>query len=328
MAVTLLGRAAARAPAPVFAAVGGGARSRVQDLSLRPGLTLVASPRHATVLLVAGWVPATLLDPLARVHDQLPAPRATVWWGVGAGFPDPVTPDPVTVAPGGDVAGAVVACHRDLVTGRRPSEGHLLPDEPPHPWRGVGPYGQGGEGMMGGTPYGRPMPMAGDDRDGLALDQLRLRVGPFFPPFPPGLALDVVLQGDVVQQATPVPNPFAGAGAGITDDPFARALSGPVPLADLEVARAGHHLRWLSAFLALHGLPALAARALRLAAAASPRHRGAVRALGRLLERARSLRGATDGVGVVSGDALAGWGGGPVARAAGRPEDARAGHPA
>ena len=33
--------------------------------------------------------------------------------------------------------------------------------------------------MTEGTPYGRPMAMTGDDRDGLTLDQLRLRVGPF-----------------------------------------------------------------------------------------------------------------------------------------------------
>ncbi|MBW3602419.1 MAG: hypothetical protein KY434_06960, partial [Actinobacteria bacterium] len=202
MAVGLLARAAGRARVPVFPVVGAGAARAVQDLRLRPEVELVSTPRHATVLLVAGQVPRSLSRPLAQVHDQVPHPRATVrWTGSGSG-PDRVVPAGATVvAADGDVVAAIASCHRGLLSGDRPSEEDMRPAEPPNEWRGVGPHGQGGEGMMGGTPYGRPMPMTADDRDGLALDQLSVRVGPLLPALPPGLALDVRLQGDVVQRA-------------------------------------------------------------------------------------------------------------------------------
>lgn len=55
---------------------------------------------------------------------------------------------------------------------------------------------------MGGKPYGRAMAMTGEDlRDGLQLDAFRLRLGPFAPMLPPGLVLELVLQGDVIQRA-------------------------------------------------------------------------------------------------------------------------------
>ncbi|MDP8976992.1 MAG: hypothetical protein M3N17_00105, partial [Actinomycetota bacterium] len=262
MAVGLLSRAAGGARVPVFAAVGAGAARAVQDLRLRPELELVATPRHATVLLVAGRVPPSLGRALAQVHDQVPHPRATVRWADPASGPDDAAPPAATeVRADGDVVATIVSCHRGLLSGDRASEEGILPAEPPNEWRGVGPHGQGGEGMMGGTPYGRPMPMTADDRDGLALDQLSLRVGPFLPVLPPGLALDVQLQGDVVQGATPV-NAFgdddqAGAGGLDPAGAFERASPEPVAVADVEVARARHHLRWLADALVVHGLPAL-----------------------------------------------------------------------
>lgn len=213
--------------------------------------------------------------------------------------------------------------------------------------------------MTGGVPYGRPMAGRAPDRDGLELDQLPVRVGPFFAPFPPGLVLDVKLQGDVVQEVVVPGNAFAtAAGAagggrasaatgrhagghathdahamdgaaypslgarGDGHDPFRAALVRPVPVADLERARARHHLRWLAHALRVHGLGALARRALGLAGA-SPAAAGDVAALGRLLERTRALGWATAGVGVTTPDLVAGRGLGPVARAAGLVEDAR-----
>src|SRR3546814_5404812 len=102
------------------------------------------------------------------LHDALPIshPRATLWWRTEPrdGFPCAASLD-------GDAAHAVASLWQQLVTGMRPSEDDLLPDEPPAPWRGKGDHGQGGEGMMGGKPYGRPMAMTeGDRRDGLARD--------------------------------------------------------------------------------------------------------------------------------------------------------------
>lgn len=188
---------------------------------------------------------------------------------------------------------------------------------------------------MGGTPYGRPMPMTGPDRDGLELDQVRMRLGPFLPGFPAGLAMDAVLQGDVLQHVTLAPNPFApalattaGAAVGeLAHRPFARAATEPVPVAELERARARHHLAWLAEFLALHALPALATRAAALAETEPAPRPSDVRRLGRLLGRTAALRLATRGVGPLPAERV-GAHGGPVARASGIAVDARAGHPA
>ena len=88
-------------------------------------------------------------------------------------------------------------------------EPDLLPDEPPNPWQGIGPHGQGGKGMMGGVPYGRPMAMTAEDgRDGLQLDQTTVQIGPYLQTWPCGLVLELTLQGDIVQRARVVRTPY------------------------------------------------------------------------------------------------------------------------
>ncbi|HEX2026420.1 MAG TPA: hypothetical protein VHF25_00300 [Nitriliruptorales bacterium] len=332
----MLAASGARAPVPVFTAAGGGAGDALQDLCLRREIRLVDSPRHATVLLVAGRLPRSLVRPLAQVHDQLPHPRATVWWQAGSpSEPPQLVPGMTTVAAGQDAAvEAVVTAHRELLRGVRASEQHVLADEPPARWRGVGPHGQGGEGMMGGRPYGRPMPMTGPDRDGLELDQVRCTVGPFFGPFPPGLALDVVLQGDVVQEATAHPNPFAEpdpsphpAGDAPAHDVFRRALTDAVPVRDLELARADHHLRAVARVADLHGLRAVARRVVRTAGQLQPGQVAAVRSLRQRLERWRWPRWALAGVGVLDRQVASRTVAGPTARAAGVAVDARSDDP-
>lgn len=232
------------APAPVFAAVGPGFRDRVEDLGLDPRVDLVASPRHATLLLVAGEIPERFQEPLARVHDQVPSPRATVRWEDGDTREE--------------IAGRAAALQRALLRGEQGSEPHRLADEPPAPWRGKGYHGQGGEGMMGGKPYGRPMPMTADDlRDGLALDALTFRLGPFFPHLPPGLGLEITLQGDVVQAVEVQAPPFAQPAIGTR-----------------EAA-----LRSVSRTLRASGAAALAERALRAAASCDPEDARRLRSL-------------------------------------------------
>ncbi|WP_404383171.1 hypothetical protein [Caenispirillum salinarum] len=197
MAVTaLLHRLAAAAPVPVFPAVGEDGLRGVDRLAVDPRVDLVASPRHASLLLVVGAIRPDDRPALERLHDQLPHPRATLWWGAEPVFAGQVlngSDDPLPL---------LSDMHHALMTRARPSEPDLLPDQPPNDWRGKGDFGQGGEGMMGGVPYGRPMPMTDDDiRDGLALDAYSALFGPFLPQFPPGLTLDLTLQGDVIQQA-------------------------------------------------------------------------------------------------------------------------------
>jgi hypothetical protein len=330
-----LRRLAAGAPVPVFPVAGLGGREVVQDLRLQRSLHVVDSPRQANVLLVAGTIPDALDEPLRRVHDNLSHPRCTVLAGPESSLRDSgeLLPEAVAVAEGGDIVDTILSTHRELLSGRRASDRPLLPDVDPAPWRGEGPYGQGGSGMTGGTPYGRPMAGLADDRDGLRLDAVSLPVGPFFPRFPPGLTLGVQWAGDVVVEASAEPNPFLGGDPIAVDPsplllPFVRALTEPVAIAELELARARSHLRWLAEALSAHGLHALGSRALDLATRLGPDDAGPVRRLGRLIEWSQALRWSTKGVGRLDGEALAGLGAGPVARASGLAEDARLEDPA
>ena len=51
-------------------------------------------------------------------------------------------------------------------------------------------------------PGGLAMADLGEDRDGLTLDRLHVALGPVLPDWPAGLVVRVVLQGDVIQEAT------------------------------------------------------------------------------------------------------------------------------
>jgi hypothetical protein len=325
-----LARLASAAPVPVFVLAGYGGRDRLRSVALDPGVEPCDTPRAAAVLLVAGRLPPDLWDAALAVHDQLPPRRATVAWSEG---PAPPFPDATTVAAADDPVPTLAEVHRALLSGERPGEAHLQPDVDPNPWRGVGPYGQGGKGMTGGTPYGRPLAGRAPDRDGLELDQLLLPVGPFFPPFPPGLMLRVKLQGDVVQGVDVDGNPYARASgepaaSGAEPSVFELALHEPVPVAELELARARHHLGWLGDALRVQGLPALGLRAWRLAAVLTPAHLEEFRRLRRGVARSQVLRWSTGPVGRSGAGPLSGRDLGPLSRAAGRPDDARQGDPA
>ena len=306
----LLGRLAARAPVPVFPVVGAGAREAVQDLELSTEVQLVDAPRPANILLLAGRLPEPFTEAADAAHDAMSHPRCTVRW----------TPESWH-----GLVEALAGVHRRLVTGELSSEPPLLPDEDPAPWRGVGPYGQGGSGMTGGVPYGRLMAERADDRDGLTLDQLPVKVGPLFRAFPPGLTLNLKLQGDVVQEVVVEANPFDGDPRTLAPwlQPFLRGVSEPVPVAELELARARRHLRWLAEALRIHELPALGERVLRLAHRIEPGEADSVRGLTRLLGRTRVLGWATRGIGVIPDAALEQVGSSPASRAAGLAGDAR-----
>ncbi|MDQ2928292.1 MAG: hypothetical protein M3R22_09030 [Pseudomonadota bacterium] len=244
MAVGWLERLAAGAPVAVFAAVGRDAIERVEDLSLDARITWVASPRHADMLLVAGRIRKQDDHALQAVHDQIPAPRKTLWWG-SEPFDELASP---TVVPLLEDALPHVMHLRDS---RSNGERDLLPDEPPNPWQGVGPNGQGGKGMMGGVPYGRSMAMTDDDgRDGLQLDQTTVQIGPFLQTWPCGLALEVVLQGDVLQRARVVQTPY-GPTEGTVEDISARLRSAARVLALLQLGGLAERCRRAAA--AAHG---------------------------------------------------------------------------
>jgi NADH:ubiquinone oxidoreductase subunit D len=174
------------------------------------------------------------------------------------------------------------------------------------------------------------MARSADDRDGLTLDQLCVRVGPFFPHFPPGLRLEVKLQGDVVQEASTTSGTFADLPAdraSTTRTLFRRALNERVKIRDLELARAAHHLGGFAKVLGAHGLPGLGERCRRLSTRAEDLRPQEIRALQRLVERLRVLPWATRGIGRIPRERIAGRGLGPVARASGLDEDARSHDP-
>lgn len=269
MAVSGLARLATSAPAAIYPVVGKDGLAAVEDLSLHPAVSLQPTPRHASVLLVSGEIRRGDHPALRRLHDQLPHPRATLWWRT---TPAPGFPQAENVE--GDVARAVELVWRQLMTGERRSEDDLLPDEPPAAWRGKGDHGQGGEGMMGGKPYGRPMAMTDEDlRDGLALDAYTACFGPFLSVLPPGLLLELALQGDVVQSAKVLRAPFAQDGA---DEPLRR------------VAR----------LLRLLGLAGAAERFLR----AAPAQTGDLRILNRALRWSGALHAIPPGLGEITGE--------------------------
>lgn len=166
----------------------------VERLFLSPGLQQAMTPRAAAILLVAGDMPERVREARDRVHDQLAHPRATVAWD-GSGNPAP----------------EIRQVWRRLLDGHS-DEPDRLPDEPPNEWRGKGDHGQGGKGMMGGVPYGRPLAMTAEDvRDGLQLDAYTARIGPFTPMLPPGMVLEITLQGDVIVEAKICAPPFEQA---------------------------------------------------------------------------------------------------------------------
>ena len=242
MAVAALAKLALSGPVPVHAVIGANASVPIDDLTLNPKIRFEPSVRQAGILLVAGALREEDRDDLRRLHDQMPHPRATVFWRAQ---PDPHFEAPIVLEAADDPAEVIADTYRRLLRGDRPSERDLQPNEPPNPWRGKGDFGQGGEGMMGGTPYGRPMAMTGDDlRDGLALDPYTAEFGPFLPVFPPGLKLGITLQGDVIQSAKVLRPPTSQNGFG----------------------GAAGALRLIARQLRILGLPGHATRLLRTAA--------------------------------------------------------------
>lgn len=288
-------------------------------------MKFVESPRHASVLLVLGVLPPVWHQAARRVHDQIPAPRVTVVLDATVGEGARLFPDAVHVTAPCDLGGRIASVHGELTNRQRGSETPFGPAKNPVPWQGVGPHGQGGEGMMGGRPYGRPMAMTGTDlRDGLELDRLELPLGPFVRWLPPGLGFDLVLQGDVVQEARVIATALQES-----DEPdlFDRAQSEPVGVAELEIERARQLLFATVDLLTLHGLSSQALRVVRLATQLQASDEGRVRRLRRILQWTGALWWGTKGVGISCGEDAALLGG-PVARAAGQEDDARCTDPA
>ena len=319
MALSIARRAARTAVVPVYVVAGSGSRAAAQGLRLDGRIRVVESPRHAMVLVIVGSIDADLRESLERLHDALPQPRATLWWNHAEGTAPPIR---ALAVPGGahEIVAACVARGHDLITGTASSEVALLPDVARHAWRGVGPYKQGGTGMTGGTPYGRPLAGRADDlRDRLTLDIVPLTVGPFFASLPDDFILKVTFQGDIVHELQVIRAPAPPARH---DGVFWKAATQPVTVRAMELERAASHLRWLAEGLRLVGLPGVAERALRLSV--QPDLTG-VNRLVTMVERL--VAPVTRGVGRLQADLVRDRGLGGTARASGLAEDVRVDDP-
>lgn len=312
---------AAAAPVAVFAAIGENASDRVDDLCLRSEINRVTSPRHASVLLVAGALRDADREALRRVHDQLPHPRATLCWAGDAPIDGVARP---TVRMDDDPAESLQELQRQLMTGERPSEADLLPNEPPAPWRGVGEFGQGGKGMMGGTPYGRPMPMTADDvRDGLALDAYTMRIGPFMPMLPAGLVMSLTLQGDVIQHARMESPPLWP----VSDRSLDPRYGVPGTIAQSERLLAARHLRCVARLLVVLQLMPQAERCRRMACAVEHGEAVSLADLRKALLRSGAFAAIPAGLGQLDAGVAQALGGSALRAAAGA-IDARQHQPA
>lgn len=320
MAVNWLRKLANQSPVPVFPIVGRAGEAALEALYLSPKVTVAQSPKHARALVVLGAIDENDPEAFRRVHDQVPAPRITAWFSTTK-MPPELSASAIVVAASEDLGQRIQRAVQALDAGDQSGDVNLCPDQPPAPWKGVGD-GHGGEGMMGGKPYGRPMAMPEEDlRDGLQLDPLAFSIGPFSPLLPPGMVAKATLHGDVIAGWELVSRPYERTLPSV----FYRAVDEPVAVTELELARASWHLRRLAAALQLNGLEARAQRLRHNVAELQPGQFIADVTNAGVLRSLRWVAGA--GKGVVQGESqirLAG----PAARAAGNAKDARQNDPA
>ncbi|NWN90642.1 hypothetical protein HLV39_03895 [Marinobacter adhaerens] len=320
MAVTWFRKLGNQAPVPVFPLVGKNGEAALEALHLSPAVTIVQSPKQARALAVLGCIDHQDQPAFRRVHDQVPAPRVTGWCSTMA-LPKELSDTAVVVASADQLGTQVQQAVHALDAGQRRSDPNLCPDEPPAPWKGVGD-GHGGEGMMGGKPYGRPMAMPEDDlRDGLQLDPLAFSFGPFSSLLPPGMVAKVRLHGDVIAGWEIASQPYELTLPSV----FFQALEQPVAIEELELARAAFHLRRLAGALQVNGLGAHARRLRHKVAGLTCGQTLTEVANAHILESLRWVAGADKGV--VHHESQVRLRG-PAARATGDPRDARLNDPA
>jgi hypothetical protein len=176
-------------------------RAALERALTRRGWRMAESPADADALAVCGEPGPELTAVVQRVWDQLPGPRVRL-----------------EVLDAGDVESALeeaaaalldTARHREDPR-QRPVRPDLGSDQGDDQGEDHGEHHQadhhdmdmGGEadgGMdMDMAPDGIPLAEVGEDRDGLEMDVLHVRMGPVLPHWPPGLVLRCSLQGDAI----------------------------------------------------------------------------------------------------------------------------------
>ncbi|MDY6998572.1 MAG: hypothetical protein SW019_18395, partial [Actinomycetota bacterium] len=299
----LAARLAARRPHVLAVEVPGQwrLRARVEHELARRGWPTACSPADADVLAVCGRPGPDVNRAVDLVWDQLPGPRVRI-----------------SVSADTDVPAALadaVAGLRD--TGRQREDARRRATQPVLPAgdmdhgdmdhgdmdHGDMDHGDMDHGDMDMAPAGIPLAEGAEDRDGLEMDVLHIRLGPILPYWPGGLVLHCTLHGDVIAEAH----------AAWLDAEHLSVPAGP----DIPAARQCDHLRDL---LALAGVPREAERARRardaiLAGAEPGQVRPLLDDLERGVRRGRMLRWSLRGLGSLAENDLhhrgepAGWAG-------------------
>lgn len=193
------------------------------------GWRLAVSPADADVLVVCGVPGPRLAEAVEVVWHQMPGPRVRVdvhrYDEVAARLDEartglldtdhhrhdarhrPVASDVLAEPAGeedeghgehgghGDMDHGDDADHEQMDHGGH--EGMDHGDDAGHGGHG----GHEGHGDMDMSPGGIPLAEGGEDRDGLEMDILNVRLGPVLPHWPAGLVLRCALQGDVIVEA-------------------------------------------------------------------------------------------------------------------------------
>jgi hypothetical protein len=294
MVLTGLARWAAKRPHVLFAVAprATGVRLAVEAEVSRTGAVAVAAPADADVLLVVGSPGDELAGAIDEVWRQIPGPRARIHLEEPREAADALR----------RASDELSAYHEQARRGDRATEGGA---------KSHAGHEQHDDGDMQ-MPGGLMMADRGPDRDGLKLDVLRVPLGPVLPDWPAGLVVNLLLQGDVVQQVNSRMLP-AAAGA---PTPF-----WPDTAEDGSRHVAASHLDSLARLLAIAGWSAMAWRVRRLRDAVltgvpADRARGELATVDRRMRRSIALRWATRGFGVLTAEAAGRLGvSGPAGRA-------------
>jgi hypothetical protein len=206
-------------PMLVTARGGGGIRVAAERVLRERGWDLASTPAEADLLVVCGVPDAALAAAVERVWSAFPTPRARASVHVATDViaeldrararlddmewqrRDLATRSRAAQADrveGGDAEDV----HHDQHHGEQ-AGGHHGPSAADG-GHATGDHPMGGHDahmMHGGDVAGLRMADRAPDRDGLALDQLHVPLGPALHDWPAGLVVRVALQGDVVQSA-------------------------------------------------------------------------------------------------------------------------------
>lgn len=158
---------------------------------------LASSPANADVLAVCGSPGPEMAEVVARLWEDLPGPRSRIEIRTAEAAP-----------------AALARAQAELSDPDRQYEDARSRPRKPEIGTGHGGMGHGQHGGMdhgnhagmdhGGmdmAPAGIPLAEGGEDRDGLEMDVLHVRLGPVLPYWPGGLVLRCSLQGDVIVAA-------------------------------------------------------------------------------------------------------------------------------